>query len=69
LFNFARKVALALTSDLFYVLLPLLHGTKSEFLKIAMTFWERLLLNLRHITAKLAKMFRYDYSEKQFKRT
>jgi hypothetical protein len=32
LLNLARKVTLALTADLFDVLLPLLYGTKSDFL-------------------------------------
>jgi hypothetical protein len=32
LLNLAKKVTLALTSDLFDVLLPLLHGKKSDFL-------------------------------------
>jgi hypothetical protein len=34
---------LALTSDLFDVLFPLLHGTKSDFLEEAITFEEKLL--------------------------
>jgi hypothetical protein len=32
LLNLAKKVTLALTSDLFDVLLPLFNGTKSDFL-------------------------------------
>jgi hypothetical protein len=44
LLNLAKKVALALTSDLFDVLLPLLHGTKSAFLEEAMSFQGKLLL-------------------------
>jgi hypothetical protein len=40
---------LALTSDLFDVLLPLLCGTNLTFCK---TFWEKLLLALRDKTAK-----------------
>jgi hypothetical protein len=55
LFNLAKKVTLALTSDLFAVLLPLLRRTKSDFLEEAMTFQEKLLLFWGKKTAKLAK--------------
>jgi hypothetical protein len=70
----ARKVALALTMGLFDVLLPLIHGTKSDFLKEAMTFWERLLLALKGKTAKLVKssettVQRNNFKRLQFKRT
>jgi hypothetical protein len=44
----AKKITLALTSDLFDVLLPLLCGTKSDFLEAATPA-------LRDKTAKLAK--------------
>jgi hypothetical protein len=51
----AKRVALALTSDLFDVLPPLFCGTKSDCLKESMTFQERLLLAPRDKTAKLEK--------------
>jgi hypothetical protein len=44
LLNLAKRVAVALTSDLFDVLLPFLCGAKSDFLEDAMTFREKLLL-------------------------
>jgi hypothetical protein len=44
-----------LTSDLFDLLFFLLRGTKSDFLKEAMTLQERLFLGLRDKTAKLAE--------------
>jgi hypothetical protein len=46
--NLAKKIILALTYDLFEVLLPLLCGTN-------LTFWERLLQDSWNKTAKLAK--------------
>jgi hypothetical protein len=58
----AKKVALALTSDLLDVLLTLLHETKSDFLG-------EVTPALRDKTAKLTKIFRDNCSEKQFKRT
>jgi hypothetical protein len=56
LINLARKVASALTSDLFDVLLPLLRGTN-------LTFWEKLLLAPRDKTVKLANLQRQLFSE------
>jgi hypothetical protein len=48
LLNLVKTVALALTSDLFVVLLPFLRGTKSDFLgEDSVALWDK--------TAKLAK--------------
>jgi hypothetical protein len=62
-----KKVASALTSDLFEVLLPFFYGTN-------LTLWEKLLLALRDKTAKLTKsskatVQRNSLRRLQFKRT
>jgi hypothetical protein len=64
----ANKVALALTSDLFDVLLLLLHGTKFDFLKEAMIFWEKLFLAPRDKSAKLAESSETTFQRNSFKR-
>jgi hypothetical protein len=53
---------LALTSDLFAVLLPLLHGTKSDFLDFLGKA-----IPAEGQNCYIARIFRDDCSEKQFK--
>jgi hypothetical protein len=62
--NLAKKVTLALTSDLFDVLLPLLFGTKSDFLDFP---GEATHNNGQN--CQTGKIFKDNCSEKQFKRT
>jgi hypothetical protein len=62
--NLAKKGALALTSDLFDVLLPLPYETKSDFLD----FLGEANTALRVKTSKLAESSDMT-SKKQFKRT
>jgi hypothetical protein len=56
---------LALISDLINVLFPLLCGTKSDFLY----FLGEATPALREKNCQIGKIFREDFSEKQFKRT
>jgi hypothetical protein len=62
LLNLTKKFNLALTSDLFDVLLPLVHGTKSDFLGKATPC-------SKGQNCQIAKIFRDNCSEKQYKRT